>query len=173
MGVPVLYMRLLRQVVSSAFFRSCRVASSPWFSSTSGAWTAAGVIILGSAWLPRKLRSVLNAEPFRPATNVYRARFSQPGRRFVIEPNGRTVSCLRRFAAIFSRSFRFPCFVQPPIRAGSKWLSLFQSPRRRTASLRATAVRAFFGPILRASFSPQLFKADWDPTVVRRQLAAS
>ena len=122
------------------------------------------VIILGSACLPRGRHIVLSAVRLKPATNVSRARPSSPAAGS--NPRGQTVSCCydRLSSALFS---------QAPTSAGSKWLSFFQIPSRTTASLRATAVRAFFGPILRASFKPQLFKGDFDLTVVSRQLAAS
>ena len=55
----------------------------------------------------------------------------------------------------------------------SKWLSCFQSRKRITASLRASAVRAFFAPIRFISFKPQLLRLERLPTVVSRQFAAS
>jgi len=49
----------------------------------------------------------------------------------------------------------------------------FQSPMSSTAGLRATAVRAFFGPIRFMSRSPRLRSADGCRTVVGRRFAAS
>ncbi len=55
----------------------------------------------------------------------------------------------------------------------SKWVSLFHSLNRTTASLRAKAVRAFFAPNRLTSPNPQLLRAERLLTVVKRQLAAS
>ena len=55
----------------------------------------------------------------------------------------------------------------------SKCSPRFQSPRSSTASLRATAVRAFLAPTRFISLRPQLRKAEDCRTVVSRQFAAS
>ena len=69
----------------------------------------------------------------------------------------------------------FILFSMPFLYCGSasKWVSFFQSPRSITASLRATAVRAFLPPCLFANRNPQLFRDDCPRTVVSRQFAAS
>ena len=150
-------MRLLRQVLSSF---PLPLSLHRWFFTTSGTWLAssfradAGTDRLGGAMYKTQALACnqeLRAHPAGP-------------RPLIAEGRKRYLKILSSLPSHFS---------QATAAAVSKCVPSFHIRPRRTASFRATATRAFFGPSVLRSFRPQLRKAKRFLTVVSSTLAAS